>query len=407
MRCDRTGRIAVAVFAAAAAFPAVAVAKEKLDGYLEFKKPPYVIVDGQRLEVNKRTKIDAGKYRTISDVPLGWHIKAQGSRAKDGTIVAKKIAASKNGSEFMESEVLAATNEAEKHYVETKKVSDQGPNGEEKVIGRLIDSGPDVERCRRIIDRLLPPYVPKDQVRVYVVDNAAWNAMAMANYSIYVFSGLIHDMDDDELAIVLGHELTHATHEHSRRQAKGGLIQGIAGVAATIAAQSIDDDRARMAAQGATILGVTTAGNVYSREFEDQADRVGLRYVYEAGYDVGKAPGLWKKFADKYGDGNKVTNFFFGDHSTALARAKALQQEIAFNYRDKAKDPPSEGIARLEIPEGSPLEGPQVLDQVAALLIGERQSPGRDVVAHHRLERREAAVVVEAPLLVGPQPLQR
>jgi len=343
-------RIAAAVFSAAIAFPAAASAKDKLDGYLEFRKPPYIIVDGQRLEVNNKTRLDAGKYRKISDVPLGWHIKAQGSRAKDGTIVAKKIQASKNGSEFMESEVLEATNAAEKHYVETRKVSDTGPNGEEKVVGKLFDSGPDVERCRRIVDRLLPPYVPKDQVRVYVVDNPAWNAMAMANYSIYVFSGLIHDLDDDELAIVLGHELTHATHEHSRRQAKGGLIQGIAGVAATIAAQTIDDDRARMAAQGATVLGVTTMGNVYSRDYEDQADRVGLRYVYEAGYDVGKAPGLWKKFADKYGDGNKVTNFFFGDHSTAMQRARALQQEIAFNYRDRAKDPPSEGIARLDLP---------------------------------------------------------
>src|SRR6185503_13079129 len=107
---------------------------------------------------------------------------------------------------------------------------------------------------------------------------------------------------------------------------------------------------ARVAAQGATVIGVTTMGNVYSRDYEDQADRVGLRYVYEAGYDVGKAPGLWKKFADKYGDGNKVTNFFFGDHSTAMQRARALQQEIAFNYRDRAKDPPSEGIARLDLP---------------------------------------------------------
>jgi hypothetical protein len=73
-----------------------------------------------------------------------------------------------------------------------------------------------------------------------------------------------------------------------------------------------------------------------------------LRYVYEAGYDVGKAPALWKRFAEKYGDGNKVTNFFFGDHSLAMERARALQGEIAHNYRDPAKDPPvSEGVARL------------------------------------------------------------
>lgn len=415
MRMKMTHHVA-AVFlgAALAAVPAAAQAKEKHDGYMEFKKPPYVIVDGQRVEIDKKTKLDAGRLKNVFDIPLGWHVKAKGSRARDGTILATKLSAEKNGSEFMEGEVLAATNQAEKKYVETKKVSDRGSDGKEHVVGRLIDEGPEVDRARRIVDRLLPPYVPKDQVRVYVVDNEAWNAMAMANYSIYVFRGLMKDLDDDELAIVLGHEIAHATHEHSRRQAKGGLVQGIAGVAATIAAQSLGDERARLAAQGATVLGVTTVGNVYSRDYEDQADRVGLRYVYEAGYDVDKAPVLWKKFAEKYGDGNKVTNFFFGDHSLAMARAKNLQTEIARNYRDPAKDPPtSEAIARRSGPEpaGLPLRLPlqrlQVLDQVAALLLGQGQAAGRDVVADDRLQVREAAVVVEAPLRVGPQTAQR
>jgi len=34
-------------------------------------------------------------------------------------------------------------------------------------------------------------------VRVYVIENKEWNAFAMGNYSIYVFSGLLDDMDDD------------------------------------------------------------------------------------------------------------------------------------------------------------------------------------------------------------------
>ena len=148
------------------------------------------------------------------------------------------------------------------------------------------------------------------------------------------------DMDDDELAIVLGHEIAHATHEHSRRQAKKGRIGDLAGTVASLGAGMLDNDLARQAAQGATALGVTTVGNVYSREDEDQADRVGLRYVYEAGYDVTKAPNLWKRFADKYGDGSKVENFFFGSHSLSSERAADLTREIRANYSDPAKDPP-------------------------------------------------------------------
>src|SRR5262249_8372207 len=232
--------------------------------------------------------------------------------------------ARKNGSEFLEQDVLAQTDKAEKAYVQARKVADAGPDGKEHVIGTLHDSGPEVERARRIVDRLLPAYVDPKQVRVYVVDNKEWNAMAMANFSVYVFSGLMADLDDDELAIVLGHEITHATYEHSRRQARTGLIGGVAGGAVAMGAGLLKSDTAQAVAQEATALGVTTFGNAYSRGYEDQADRVGLRYVYEAGYDYTKAPNLWRKFAAKYGDEDKVANFFFGDHSLSTRRAQQL-----------------------------------------------------------------------------------
>jgi Zn-dependent protease with chaperone function len=312
-----------------------------IDGYLDFKKPTYLIVDGQRIGFDGKTKLKAGSVKKPADIPLGYHIKAKGTRGKDGTIVASTLEATKNGSDFMESEVLASTNQAEKQYVQAKKVADAGPDGKEQVVGALIESGPDVDRCRRIVDRLLPPYVDPKQVRVYVVDNKEWNAMAMANYSIYVFSGLMKDMDDDELAIVLGHELAHATNEHSRRQAKEGMIGGAAGQAVSMGAGMIKNPLGQAAAAQATSLGVTTFGNSFSRSYEDQADRVGLRYVYEAGYDYRKAPALWNRFAQKYGDQDKVTNFFFGNHSLSAERAKALQKEIDRNYRDPKIDPPT------------------------------------------------------------------
>ena len=165
--------------------------------------------------------------------------------------------------------------------------------------------------------------------------------MAMANYSIYVFSGIMKDLNDDELAIVLGHELTHATHEHSRRQAQKGMYAGIAGQAASIGLSQVKEGVARDAAAVTASLGLSAFSNVYSREYEDQADRVGLRYVYEAGYDYRRGPALGRRFAAKYGDGNPLQNFFFGDHSLSSKRAAALEREIKNNYSDPAKDPPT------------------------------------------------------------------
>jgi Zn-dependent protease with chaperone function len=268
-------------------------------------------------------------------------MQVKGTRQPDGTVLAREIVARRNGKAFMENEVIQGTNQAEQAYVKAKKVSDTGPDGKEKSLGALLTTGPQVDRARRIVDRLLPGYVPAKSARVYVVDNKEWNAMAMANYSIYVYSGLMADMDDDELAIVLGHELAHATQEHSRKQASKSMVGGIAGALASAGAEMLDNDLARSAAQGATALSVTTFGNVYSREYEDQADRVGLRYVYEAGYDVTKAPNLWRRFAARYGDQTKVENFFFGNHSLSSARAAALEREIRNNYANAAQDPPT------------------------------------------------------------------
>jgi Zn-dependent protease with chaperone function len=314
----------------------------KLDGYLEFRKPQLVVVDAQRVVTDKKTKFKgSGKAKSLETVPLGYEVQVKGVRQPDGSVLARDIVAKPNGKAYMEDEIIAGSTQAEKAYVQAKKVYEPAADGKEQTIGTLITTGPEVDRARRIVDRVIPSYIDPKSVRVYVVDNPEWNAMAMANYSIYVFNGLMKDMDDDELAIVLGHEIAHASHEHSRRQAKKGTITGIAGQVANMGAGLIGNDLARQAAQGATALGVTTFGNVYSREDEDQADRIGLRYVYEAGYDVNKAPGLWKKFAAKYGDKSKVENFFFGNHSLSSERAQALTKEIKNNYGDPAKDPPS------------------------------------------------------------------
>ncbi|HEX5043156.1 MAG TPA: M48 family metalloprotease [Candidatus Polarisedimenticolaceae bacterium] len=311
----------------------------KFFGYLEYRKGSVLIVDAQRVIVTAKTKVHlSGGNQSI---PLGYELLVQGERAPDGSIIAKTIEAKPNGLAFMEKNVLQQTEQAEQAYVKAAKMYEAGADGKATSMGNLLSTGPQVDRCRKIVDRLLPAYVDPKNVRVYVVENPEWNAMAMANYSIYTFSGLMKDLDDDELAIVLGHEIAHASHEHSRRQAKKSVFGNVAGQAAMIGASFIGSDLGRTAAQQATAVGVTTYSNFYSRDYEDQADRVGLRYVYEAGYDVHKAPPLWRKFAAKYGDGNKAENFFFGDHSLSAKRASDLEKEIAHNYADPAKDPPS------------------------------------------------------------------
>ena len=93
------------------------------------------------------------------------------------------------------------------------------------------------------------------------------------------------------------------------------------------------------------MIGLGSVFNTFSREFESQADRVGLRYAYEAGFDFSKAPALWGRFAAKYGDHGTAANFFFGDHPTQVRRAANLTREIRHNYADPGLDPPGSATA--------------------------------------------------------------
>src|SRR5262249_17299375 len=218
------------------------------------------------------------------------------------TVIATEIETRANTVDGTEAKLIAGSDMAESTWVAAGKVFDVDQNGKEQSMGAVHTSGPEYDRRRKIVDRVMPPHINRSDVRVYVVDNKEWNAMAMPNYSVYVFSGILGDLNDNEMALVLGHELTHAIYEHSRRQQSKSTFSSIAGQAAMIGASKIGSGIGRTVAQQAASLGYSAFNNTYSRGYEDQADRVGMRYAYEAGYDESIGPELWHKFATKYGD---------------------------------------------------------------------------------------------------------
>jgi Zn-dependent protease with chaperone function len=342
---------------------------EKVDGYVEWHLGDCVIADAQRVCPASGAKFKGeGEAKSFASIPLGYELKAKGKRQSDGTLLAREVGAKPNGSAMFEGEVKSATDQAEAQARERGRFSAD----EKTTIGKLVESGPHVDRVRRIVDTLLPPYLHPEDIRVYVIENKEWNAFAMGNYSIYVFTGLLDDMDDDEVAIVLGHELVHASHEHSRKQFKRDMIVQLVTLGVLGAASTIDDDKKQAVASLLVLAASTAYQSGYGRGMEDQADRVGLRYAYEAGYDVTKGPRLWNRFARKYGEGNKVANFFFSDHSQSAARATKLEKEIAFNYPEgpKANGPARQargaGAARTVTVMAAPARVPEGAQALAA-----------------------------------------
>jgi Zn-dependent protease with chaperone function len=312
--------------------------EEAVDGYAEWRAGRCLIADGQVVCPAPDVRFQgAGEARSPDSIPLGYEFKAKGVRLADGTILAREIEARPNNPALFEGEIRSATDQMEQRARQAGRFVEGEGTSRPVNLGRLYESGPRVERVRRIVSDLLPPYLHPEDVRVYVIENKEWNAFAMGNYSIYVFTGLLDDMDDDEVAIVLGHELVHATHEHSRRQFKKEMWIQLAALGALAASSTIDDDTRRAVVQLVTGLAATAYSNGYGRSMEDQADRVGLRYAYEAGYDITKGPELWDRFARKYGERSRVVNFFFGDHSQSAARARRLEAQIALNYSEGPK----------------------------------------------------------------------
>lgn len=139
-----------------------------------------------------------------------------------------------------------------------------------------------------------------------VLVNAADMINAFATGSqIVIMRGMLRFIRDDlELAVVVGHELAHNTMKHIDKQ-KGNMLLG-----------SLLDILA--ATRGVNTQGAfgSLAGLVYSKDFEAEADYVGLYFTARAGYEIDKAPNFWRRMASANPGGIQQRSFGASHPST-------------------------------------------------------------------------------------------
>ncbi|MEY4487590.1 MAG: hypothetical protein RIQ79_98 [Verrucomicrobiota bacterium] len=120
------------------------------------------------------------------------------------------------------------------------------------------------------------------------------NAFALPGGKVGFYSGLMNlaGQSDDEIAIVMGHEIAHVTCRHGGERQSQAILAGIGGAALQIGARNSDNRDLYLLAYGS----VSTLGILkYSRDHESEADTVGLRYAARAGYDPRSAVTFWRK----------------------------------------------------------------------------------------------------------------
>ncbi|MBI4126993.1 MAG: M48 family metallopeptidase [Deltaproteobacteria bacterium] len=221
---------------------------------------------------------------------------------------------------------------------------------------KAIDSkknAKDVKRIRTIVKRLAKvSHHPEFPFEAHLADLPIVNAWCAPGGKIMVYEGLwdpkeglIEKGNDAQLAAVLGHEIAHATARHVTESLSKNMTIAIAGAVASSAIAS-------GSAEGADLFGQMFDQGMnlfipsYSRKNELEADRIGLLYMAEAGYDPREAVKIWKKAAKgKKGERTSI----FASHPASGERAKQLEKYLpeAIKVYEKRQAKVSDYLKRL------------------------------------------------------------
>lgn len=190
--------------------------------------------------------------------------------------------------------------------------------------GKLVTDPKLVNRVNTITGRLIAQaiaYRPETKAwewSVRVIDDPKTvNAWCMAGGRMAIYTGLIQKVDptDDELAQVMGHEISHALLNHTAERMSMAMAAQIGVVAAGVAADSVG------VAAGAEALAQLGLLMPNSRGSESEADRVGMEIAARAGYDPRAAVTLWQKMEKAGGKGPPQ---FLSTHPSPANRQQAL-----------------------------------------------------------------------------------
>lgn len=190
----------------------------------------------------------------------------------------------------------------------------------------LITSGPDYERVQRVTSKLIesaeelhPEFADFPWECVLIDKPDMINAWCLPGGKMAVYTGILPvTQDDTGLAVVMGHELTHATGRHGTQRLTRNM--GVDGISQAIAILTNQPS----AGQVAGVLGQLGIGLPWGREDELEADAGGLMVLANAGYDPRQAPGFWERMKALAGGEAGGIDAYFSTHPSNTARIEQI-----------------------------------------------------------------------------------
>jgi predicted Zn-dependent protease len=206
--------------------------------------------------------------------------------------------------------------------------------------GKLVTDPAITGRVERITRKLVKqaeimrPATRNWDWEVKVIDDPEMvNAWCMAGGKMAVYTGLLQKLQptDDELAQVMGHEISHALANHTAERMSIAMATSL-GVGVLSAAT----DKPEITAAAGTMAATLAIQLPNSRTAETEADRIGIELAAKAGYDPRAAVTLWQKMG-KVGGANPPE--FLSTHPNPSNRQKTLRRlaEEMRPYYEQAK----------------------------------------------------------------------
>jgi beta-barrel assembly-enhancing protease len=179
--------------------------------------------------------------------------------------------------------------------------------------------------------------------RFYVINEPVYNAFAAPAGHVFVNSGLFEAMEDEEeLAGILAHEIAHVECRHiSQKIARSSKINmlTLAGIAAGIFLGAGGADSAAQALTMGSMAAGQTLELAYSREDELQADQLGLKYLYKAGYSADGLLKMLEKIRSKEWFGSDLFPTYLRTHPAVEDRIAYIGSWRQRNTVENGKTP--------------------------------------------------------------------